>query len=85
MSTVTMDSDTDYVHTHVVNYEPTYLVLEAAAEVWAHPDPNVTLAELRDDLRDAVEQSWPEMGLRYADLDDVDYAAMIEWEVENAD
>lgn len=81
-----MNTDTDYVHTHIVNFEPTYLVLAGAATVWADPDPNVTLAELRDELADAVERHCAEMGLCPSDLThDVDYAVMIEWEVDHAD
>lgn len=75
-----MNDATDYVHTHVVNYEPTYLVLDEVTHMYREGDYE-DMAALRDALAESVDQHWPEMGLHPTDLsDDVDYAAMIEYE-----
>jgi hypothetical protein len=80
MSTVAMNEDTDYVHTHVINYEPTYLVLMDVVTRW-NEDQSNGIADYRDELRAAVESHADAMGLDPEDLsDDVDYAAMIEYE-----
>lgn len=80
---ITMNEDTDYVHTHVVNFEPTYNVLVDVCQRWADDETN-DRSEYRDELRDAVEQHYLEMGLDAEDLsDDVDYGVMIEWELGN--
>jgi hypothetical protein len=82
--TVTMNEDTDYVHTHIVNYEPTYLVLANCVLAW-EDDQHGPLAPYRDILRSEVEANFVAMGLHPRDLtDDVDYAAIIEWELENS-
>jgi hypothetical protein len=79
---ITMDQDTDYVHTAMVNYEPTYLILERAAR--GYLDSRLELWEARDMVTDAVEQHADAMGLRPADLLNVDYAVIIQWEVEHS-
>lgn len=76
-----MNEATDYVHTHVVNYEPTYLVLSEAVERYrngAYDD----VAELRNAVAESVDQNWQAMGLDATDVndDDVDFVAMIEFE-----
>lgn len=80
---IEMNEDTDYVHTHVVNYEPTYDVLNDVCQRWMVDHTN-GIAEYRDELQKAVELHAHAMGLNSVDLtDDVDYAVMITWEVEN--
>jgi hypothetical protein len=75
-----MNESTDYVHSAVINYEPTYLVLMEVVSEWGD-DQSGPLAPYRDALRDAVEMHREAMGLDISDLnDDVDYAAMIEYE-----
>ena len=75
-----MNEATDYVHTHVINYEPTYIALgEAVTMVWDDED----IHEARDYLADVVDQHWQAMGLDASDLADVDYAEMIDWEMSN--
>lgn len=74
-----MDEDTDYVHTAVVNYEPTYLVLDDAAR--RYHDDEIELWEARDLVTEAVERmACSEMGLRPADLIGVDYGLMVQFE-----
>lgn len=85
---ITMNADTDYVHTHVVNFEPTYNVLVDVCRRWADDETNAR-AEYRDELRDAVWSAAlddPEhFGLDLAEItEDVDFGIMIEWELENA-
>jgi len=80
MSGTVLNESTDYVHTHVVNFEPTYLVLSEVVELYRGGDYE-DMAALRDAIAEAVDDHWPDMGLRASDLDDeVDYAAMIEFE-----
>lgn len=80
MTTVTLNEDTDYVHTAVINYEPTYVVLVEAAN--GYDDDTFDRPEARDMLRGAVEAHYEAMGLELSDLtDDVDYGAMIEFEL----
>lgn len=79
---IAMNNDTDYVHTHIVNYEPTYLALADIVRRWEDDETN-GIADYRDDLQAVVEQHWEAMGLDYSDLtDDVDYAVMIQFEAE---
>lgn len=82
---VTMNEDTDYVHTAVINYEPTYFALQEAAEAWMD-DQSGPRAPYRDQLRDAVEAAVRDdpdgIGLQDGDLtDDVDYGSMIDFEL----
>lgn len=78
-----MNEDTDYVHTHVINYEPTYDVINDVCQRWMS-DQSSPRAQYRDELQDAVELHYIAMGLDLDDLtDDVDYGVMIEWEIEN--
>lgn len=76
-----MNEATKYVRMHVINYEPTCQVLRAAAQAW-EADQSGPIAPYRDDLADAVESNWDQMGLRPQDWDreDVDYAAIIQFE-----
>jgi len=77
---VTMNTDTDYVHTHVVNFEPTWLVLANCVAAWQE-DTTAPMAVYRDILRDEVERHREAMGLNPEHLtDDVDYAVMIQFE-----
>ena len=55
-TSIRMNDDTDYVHTAVVNYEPTYLVLANCAWVWEN-EPDADLAELREILATEVAQA----------------------------
>lgn len=79
-----MNEDTDYVHTAVINYEPTYTELQDATAAWMDDQSN-PIGEYRDQVRDAVEAAVRDdpqgIGLDPSDLtDDVDYAAMIAFE-----
>lgn len=77
-----MDKDTEYVYDAIINYEPTYLVLQAVAKEWM-ADQDGPIAPYRDRLQEAVEQAHfgnDALGLVTTDLDDVSYAAMIEFE-----
>lgn len=77
---MTMNYTTDYVHTHVVNYEPTYLILSEVVDLYREGDYE-DMVTLRDAMAEAVDDHWPVMGLCAEDLtDDVDYIAMIEFE-----
>lgn len=79
-----MDTATEHVHLHVVNYEPTYVALNHAISMYEN-DGGRGAAEARDYLIDAVERHALDAGLDYSDLDDVDYSAMIQWEVAHRD
>ena len=71
-----MNAATSYVQMHVVNYEPTYLALQEAVQMYVDGDDGI--APARDFLADAVNQHRAGMGLDYDDLTgDVDYAAII--------
>jgi hypothetical protein len=75
-----MNEDTDYVHNAIVNYEPTYIALGEAVTAW-QADQDGPIGPYRDQLRDDVEQHREAMGLDAGDLtDDVDYAAIIQFE-----
>lgn len=69
-----MNDATEYVHDHIVNYEPTYIALMDCVNHNMHPNT----------LKTVVRHSCTAMGLQYEDLRDVDYAAMIQWERENS-
>lgn len=75
-----MDANTDYVHDHVVNFEPTYNALVTAVREVERGERAV---ELVDPLADIVHEYHAEMGLQVQDLLDVDWCSMIEWEVQN--
>lgn len=78
---ITMNEDTNYVHTHVVNYEPTYLVLMEAVNNYRDGGD---LCQSRDMVEDAIESNVAGMGLQPSDLtDDVDCIDMILWELGN--
>lgn len=75
-----MNADTDYVHTAVINYEPTYAVLDDIASRW-QGDGEEPIAAYRDELQGAVEANFAVMGLHPSDLtDDVDYVDIIRFE-----
>lgn len=74
-----MNEATSYVHLHVVNYEPSYLALMDAVNRLRNGEE---LREVRESLADAVAEHVGGMGLRTNDLGaDVDYTAMIEYEM----
>ena len=75
-----MNEATDYVHTHVINYEPTYIALNEAVTMVQDDDQGIYASEY---LADVVDQHWQAMGLDADDLADVDYAEMIDWEMSN--
>lgn len=73
-----MNSATEYVYLHIVNYKPTYRDLVMAASLWAE-DQTGGIADYRDIVAESVESNWDEMGLRPEDWDreDVDYAEIV--------
>lgn len=81
---IRMDAATDYAHTAIVNFEPTYLALGKAVADWT-ADTTGPIAPYRDQLRDAVEANVTAAGLDWADLNGVDFAVMIQWEAEQDD
>lgn len=82
---IEMNEDTDYVHTAIINCEDLWLVLDDVCGRWVADQSN-GIDEYRDELQDAVENDFAMAYLKAEDLtDDVDYAVMIQWEVENGD
>ena len=76
-----MNAATEYVQMHVVNYEPSYLALREAVDMYVNGDDGI--APARDFLSDAVSQHLSGMGLDSEDLtDEVDFAAIIAEEAE---
>lgn len=71
-----MNADTEYVQLHVVNYEPTYLALLTAVDMYVNGTDGIAAA--RDHLADAVAEHRDAMGLNPEHLtDEVDYAAIV--------
>jgi hypothetical protein len=81
-----MDAATEHVHDHIVNVEPAYDALMEACRGW-EADQSGPIAPYCDQMRDFmerfVESDKRDIGLSSADLEDVDYASMIQWELEN--
>lgn len=76
-----MNAATEYVQLHLVNYEPSYLALRKAVDMYVNGTDGI--APARDFLADAVSEHMTGMGLDAEDLsDDVDYAAIIHDEAE---
>jgi hypothetical protein len=76
-----MNAATEYVQMHVVNYEPSYLALREAVDMYVNGDDGI--APARDFLADAVSQHLSGMGLDPEDLtDEVDFAAIVAEEAE---
>jgi hypothetical protein len=82
---IRMDAATDEAHTAIVNFEPTYLALGQAVADWT-ADMTGPIAPYRDQLRDTVEtlaHNAPDFdGIDWAE---VDFASMIDWEVDQDD
>jgi hypothetical protein len=74
-----MNDDTAYVHTYVIDYEPTYLALTEAAH--SYREVRRKLSQARDMLAEAVKKHCSAMGLKLEVFSDVDYTAMIENEI----
>ena len=71
-----MNAATEYVQMHVVNYEPTYLALLQAVQLFVEGDDGI--APARDLLVDSVTEHRAAMGLDDEEVgDDVDFAAIV--------
>lgn len=78
----TMSSATEYVHTHVINYEPTYLVLVQAGNDYAAGGDVVTAANA---VQDVTGNNLAAMGLDREDFEDSDvsWIDMVLFEVDS--